>query len=101
MFYKESFLDWKSDDLDIQYREKVLRLAYCILHDLPFKKLDGERYIEYYYAENCVYALKINMFTGSPIYTIIEARSPYEATEIGNSVRLKEYKKIQELEGKL
>ena len=98
MFYKESFLNWKSDDLSIQYKEKILRLACQILKDLPFQKLDGEDYIEYYYAENCVYALKINIFTGSLIYTIVEARSPYEAIEIGKSVRLKEYKKIQKLE---
>ena len=101
MYYKESFLNWKTDDLDVQYREKVLRMACFIMRDLPFQKLDGERYIEYYYAESCVYVLKINIFTGFPIYTIVEARSPYEAIEIGKSPILKEYKKIQELEGKL
>lgn len=97
MFYKESFLNLTSDDLSVQYREKVLRLACQILNDLPFQKLDDEDYIEYYYAENCVYALKINIFTDSPIYTIVEARSPYEAIEIAKSPTLKEYKKIQKV----
>jgi hypothetical protein len=71
--------------------DSVIEIAEPYLADID------DLLVSVFYAESCVYVLKINIFTGFPIYTIVEARSPYEAIEIVKSTTLKEYKKVQKV----